>query len=160
MRRLRRGITSCRGQNLVEFALIAPVMFILLFGIIDFGLALNQRITFEHAAKEGARYASVHLTQDPSTCLDVLNRANERICGATTCNTVASAGQVTVSYWHDTGGGTEASTTSPIFGDTVRVSIPYHFKIIAMAGGWSISGNVKGEAALEEPIPNAPVCSR
>jgi Flp pilus assembly protein TadG len=39
----------------VEFALLLPLLLLLLFGIIDFGRALNAQITLTQAAREGAR---------------------------------------------------------------------------------------------------------
>jgi hypothetical protein len=46
-----------RSQGLVEFAIIAPVLLLLTFGIIDFGRALYMYITLQQAANEGARVA-------------------------------------------------------------------------------------------------------
>ena len=48
-----------RGAAAVEFALLLPVVLLLLFGIVDFGLALNAQITITQAAREGARLASL-----------------------------------------------------------------------------------------------------
>jgi Flp pilus assembly protein TadG len=39
----------------VEFALLLPVLLLLVFGIIDFGRMLNAQITLTQAAREGAR---------------------------------------------------------------------------------------------------------
>jgi hypothetical protein len=64
---------SSKGQNLVEFALLAPIVFILLFGIIDFGMYLNQRISVQHAVREGARYAAVHVG-----CTDIQGRTQSQ----------------------------------------------------------------------------------
>ena len=55
-RPLRRGL---RGQSLVEFALILPVLLILVFGIIDFGMGLRSYISLTNATREGARFAAV-----------------------------------------------------------------------------------------------------
>jgi Flp pilus assembly protein TadG len=44
-----------RGAAAVEFALLLPVLLLLIFGIIDFGRALNAQITLTQAAREGAR---------------------------------------------------------------------------------------------------------
>ena len=52
----RRG----RGQAMVEFALIAPIFFLLLFSIIEFGRAVYYIQMLNNAAREGARYAIVH----------------------------------------------------------------------------------------------------
>ena len=48
-----------RGAAAVEFALLLPVLLLLVFGIIDFGRALNAQITLTQAAREGARLAAV-----------------------------------------------------------------------------------------------------
>ena len=53
----RRRQARGRGQTLVEFALVAPVLFLLVFGIIEFGLLLHAYITMQHAVDEAARYA-------------------------------------------------------------------------------------------------------
>ena len=48
------------GQAMVEFALVLPVLLILLCGIIDFGWLYYNQITLNNAAREGARYAVIH----------------------------------------------------------------------------------------------------
>ncbi|QFT88466.1 TadE-like protein [Bacillus sp. THAF10] len=50
---------SQKGQSLVEFALILPLILFLLFGMFDMGRVLFAAIALEHAAREGARVASV-----------------------------------------------------------------------------------------------------
>jgi len=49
-----------RAQALVEFALIAPIFFLLLFAIVEFGRAVYYIQVLNNAAREGARYAIVH----------------------------------------------------------------------------------------------------
>lgn len=48
-----------RGAAAVEFALIMPVLMLLVFGIIDFGRMLNAQIKLTEAAREGARAGSL-----------------------------------------------------------------------------------------------------
>lgn len=43
----------------MEFALLVPILLLIVFGIIDFGRALNAQITLTQAAREGARLAAV-----------------------------------------------------------------------------------------------------
>ena len=53
---------SSRGQDgaaAVEFALLLPLLVLLLFGFIQFGLAFNTRIQATNAAREAARQAVV-----------------------------------------------------------------------------------------------------
>lgn len=58
-RRTVRDTPRDRGAVAIEFALLLPVLLLLLFGIIDFGRALNASITLTQAAREGARLAAV-----------------------------------------------------------------------------------------------------
>ncbi len=53
----RRGAAGERGQTVVEFALILPVLVLVLFGIAEFGRALSAYLTIQNAAREGARLA-------------------------------------------------------------------------------------------------------
>jgi hypothetical protein len=55
----RRGSRSDHGVSLVEFALILPVLVLLLFGIIDFGTAYNDYQSLRHGAREAGRRGAV-----------------------------------------------------------------------------------------------------
>jgi Flp pilus assembly protein TadG len=48
-----------RGAGLAEFALVAPLLLLILFGIVEFGIAFNRAQAMEAAAREGARLASI-----------------------------------------------------------------------------------------------------
>ena len=59
MRRLKSGEDRQeRGANLVEMALVLPLLALFLVAILDFGRAFNNYIIVTNAAREGARYAS------------------------------------------------------------------------------------------------------
>ena len=51
------------GVAAVEFALILPVLALLLFGVIEFGRVWSQYQVFQGAAREGARCAAVQATE-------------------------------------------------------------------------------------------------
>ena len=53
-----------KGASAVEFAIILPVLIMLVFGIIQFGLAFNKYIALTHAAREGARLAAVGIYEE------------------------------------------------------------------------------------------------
>jgi hypothetical protein len=59
---------SSKGQSILEFAFIVPIVFVFLFAIVDFGSALDKRVTLQHAVREGARAAAVHA--DPAAAVD------------------------------------------------------------------------------------------
>ena len=56
---LRPLARSESGQAVVEFALVAPVFLLLLFGMIEFARALNAYLVLSNVAREGARSAVV-----------------------------------------------------------------------------------------------------
>jgi Flp pilus assembly protein TadG len=51
-----------RGQSLTEFALVAPILFALVFGVFDFGRGMSANVTVTNSAREGARYLATHAT--------------------------------------------------------------------------------------------------
>ena len=55
-----------RSQAIVEFAIIAPVLLLLLFGIIDFGRVIYYYVTLNQAVNEGARTAIRSSAQLPT----------------------------------------------------------------------------------------------
>ncbi len=48
-----------RGAVLLEFAFVAPILILLVVGIVQFGLIINQQQGLHAAAREGARAASI-----------------------------------------------------------------------------------------------------
>jgi Flp pilus assembly protein TadG len=55
----RAAFRSERGQTMTEFALVLPLMVVLLFGIIQFGITFNDYITLTDAVRAGARKGAV-----------------------------------------------------------------------------------------------------
>ena len=79
-----RARTRSRGQALVEFALLAPVFFLVLFAIIEAGRFMFYYEALNNATRQGARYA-------------IVNGANSLVCptgppapGSTPCDTTAA----------------------------------------------------------------------
>jgi len=59
---IRDRISRQEGVAAVEFALILPVLALLLFGVLEFGRVWSQYQVFQGAAREGARCAAVQAT--------------------------------------------------------------------------------------------------
>lgn len=59
MFKIKRIFKSEKGQSLVEFALVLPILLLLVFGIVEFGRAFNTYLIISNASREGARYAVV-----------------------------------------------------------------------------------------------------
>ncbi len=74
--RIHTALRNEQGQTMTELALVLPVLVLLLFAVIQFGIAFNNYVTVTDAARAGARQAAVSLygAQDPVTAADTAAR--------------------------------------------------------------------------------------
>jgi hypothetical protein len=93
IRRGRGRAADERGQGLVEFALIAPLLLLLVFGITQFGLALNASNDETQLASVVARYAAVNY--NPASGSQSLSAWAKAQADTTI---VSSGGQVCISF--------------------------------------------------------------
>ena len=101
---------SERGAVAVEFAILAPVLVMLLLGIMEFSRAYNAQASLSAAAREGVRVMAITGKQDTAknaakTTAVSLNPAlkDTDITFGTPCPTIAAAGSspqitVTITY--------------------------------------------------------------
>lgn len=75
-----RSLNGQKSQALIEFALVSPVLLLLLFGIVDIGRAVFYYDTLNHAAREGARTA-IRASSSLPTNADVLATATSQMIG-------------------------------------------------------------------------------
>jgi Flp pilus assembly protein TadG len=59
-------IRQDKGQTMTEFAIVLPVLCLLLFGVIQFGIAFNNYVTLTDGVRAGARKAAVSRFDDPA----------------------------------------------------------------------------------------------
>ena len=62
-----RKRASERGAEVIEFAIILPVLLLITFGIVDFGFLFQRYIVLTNASMEGARIASLPGYDDTDT---------------------------------------------------------------------------------------------
>lgn len=95
----RRPAGTDGGAAAVEFALLLPIVLIVIFGIIDFGRAFNAQLALNAGAREGARVLALNTgdatsaTQNGATPL--MNVSVSPISCTTSTDSYAS---VTASY--------------------------------------------------------------
>ena len=126
----RQARPRMRGQTLVEFALVAPIFFLILFSIIDFGRYVYTVQILNNAAREGARYAIVHgsagipSSGDPAPGTTSSDPTGANVKAVVRRNAVAvvnsTASLVITPVWPDGNGR----------GKTVTVSVSYPFKTL------------------------------
>ncbi|MFW2381980.1 MAG: TadE/TadG family type IV pilus assembly protein [Acidimicrobiales bacterium] len=101
-----------RGAALAEFTFVLPIFVILVFGIIQFGLALNQVQAYQAAAREGARVGALQT----SSSADINNAVTGSLVGI---------GGATPSVTNPSG----TCAGRPGQQITVRVTAPYTIQI-------------------------------
>jgi Flp pilus assembly protein TadG len=113
-----RRFGAHRGQAMVEFILVAPLYFLLIFAVMDFGRMFFVQMNLQQAVQEAARYASTgnHMN-DPNNPGQTLSRINSIIADVQQMAIGASISNVQIS---SVGGGA-GSAGGP--GDTVTVSL-------------------------------------
>jgi len=126
-----------KGASAVEFALILPLLVVLLFGIVEFGLLMYNTQVITNASREGARAGIVFSPRPNTTAIEnvVKAYANSRL----------------VTF----GTQKEPSTTLPngscsAFGDDliVNVSYPYRFLVFQRLVGLLGSGTMTDSITL------------
>jgi len=106
---LQNPFHSKRGSATVEFAVILPFFFTLIFGMVEFGRVLSVQHVVNSAAREGARVASLPGTDNATVTVAVQNE-------------LANAGLPLDSITFDPPDITQASPNEPV---TVSVIINY-----------------------------------
>jgi Flp pilus assembly protein TadG len=105
----RRRRTS-DGAAAVEFALVAPLFIILVFGVISFGIVFGQNLALENGARQAARSAVV----ENRTCGQIKTTAKD---AATSINMGGSQVTVTVKRGASAAG---ATNICPVGSDAVN----------------------------------------
>ncbi len=133
----------CRGTTTVEFAITCPIVFFLIFAIIVGGLGVFRYQQVASAAREGARWASVHGTDYASethnpaaTPADVFSKAILPVTVALDSNQLSYS--VT---WNKSNSPLEISSgyENPI-GNTVTVTVNYQwFPEMYLVGPFTLS---------------------
>jgi|PlaIllAssembly_1097288.scaffolds.fasta_scaffold32411_1 Flp pilus assembly protein TadG len=127
------------GTALVEFAITAPLLFLILFGIIEFGILLYDKAMLTNASREGAR-AGIVFNFSPSGPIRITNDDIAEIVSDYCASHLISVG----------GGGAPPATSvarggTGAAGDSVTVTVSYQFRflvisnLIALIGGDDIA---------------------
>jgi Flp pilus assembly protein TadG len=68
-----------KGQSIIEFALLLPILLLVVFGITEFGRAIMTKDVLHTASREGARLAAV---SSPADSLDIRDRVIQVLSAA------------------------------------------------------------------------------
>jgi hypothetical protein len=125
-----RVLAGESGQALVEFALIAPLFLLIVLGIIQFGLAVNNWLDLQRIANQGARWGAVNAypgCPDPvspdTPCSETLEEylASEPVSGALNPDVEVCFEQM-------------SEPTGATIGDPVTVKLTSQFQFVPIVG--------------------------
>jgi Flp pilus assembly protein TadG len=116
-----------RGATAVEFALVLPVLLLMVLGMLEFSRAYNAQISLSGAAREGAREMAIHGDAD-----DAIAAA---IAASPTVNPAVTAAQITIA----------PATCSP--GQQVEFEINYTLPL--MTGLFGITLPITGVGVMQ-----------
>jgi Flp pilus assembly protein TadG len=124
--RIASQLRRQEGQAFVEFAIVLPILVLLVFGITQFGLAFRNYLAITDAARVAARAAAVKRTNSPCTA------------ARTAIENTVSTGQ-----WAQISSRITC-TAGPNTGDQVKITITYPYSI--GLPGVSAAGNLTANA--------------
>ena len=113
---------SRRGQGLVEFVLVAPMLLLLILGLVEFARAWNIRHVITDAARESARYMAVRYDTAGA------NHAIATAFGTAGLDTA----RATIAF------ALVATPTGPASGTEVTIEYPYNLGIVGRLLGWAL----------------------
>jgi Flp pilus assembly protein TadG len=129
------------GQALVELALVLPVLLLIVFGILDFGRALNETEQATNLANEAARYATVG--QVPAGATGTLG---SWVLSQADGQELKGSGSVCMTY---------PNGTSNV-GDPVTVTVKFPFSWVPLLGlGPSTTITRSATMRIENPPTNS-----
>jgi hypothetical protein len=144
------------GTAVVEFAIIVPLLLLIVFGILDFGRALNYLNDSTHLASAGARWAVVNKAfadlqkWDDNACTTSLQQCikDNGVTGELRDNAT-----VCIEFGGD-------APSNPQIGDPVKVTVDVEFTWLPFIGSEGLGGisstTMTGSAVMRlEQQPNA-----
>lgn len=132
------------GVAMVEFALVLPLLLTIVFGVMDFGKAMNYWIDQTHLANEGARWAVVNrdISSLPGACAGSLTLQAYLRCSADSSE-LKDNSAVCVDF---------LGNPDPQVGDPVQVRMQIEYNWLPwfpnVIPSWSTTTTIRGEATM------------
>ena len=138
MRRLLRKRGE-KGASLVEFAMVAPFLILLLFGIIEFAWVFATNLDVKHGAREGARITAVNTPDTGNVDLAAEICSRMELVGSNTLTSI-----------------TWASDLTPAVGEGVTVTVSTPLTTLTGIMDWAFGGVPTLDSTVEIRIEQPP----
>ena len=114
-----------RGASILEFALVLPILLVLVFGVIEFGIIFYDKAMLTNAVREGARYGIVSTSSLP---------ANQRRTKAEISEVVTNyCSNYLITFGAAVIPGVDVvpdPSGAPVCGDDLTVSVTYYYDFL------------------------------
>lgn len=129
------------GQALAEFVLVIPILLLLVFGIVEFGLAFRTHQIVTNSAREGARVAVLPSTDDPNIVEGVVE---QRLASAGLDPLLAD---ISFACVEENGDETAGWCGGDRFGKLTRVDLTYPYTFFVLGGlvRWACGADCAGQ---------------
>lgn len=131
---------SQRGAAVVEFAIVLPLLLVILFGIIEFSFLLYDKAMLTNASREGARVGIVYIpnrADNVATMEANIEAAVRDYCEDLMISFDENSALVITPTWID---GSDAGSTLYDSGDILRVEVTYDFRFLVFSNLLALFG--------------------
>jgi len=181
--RLHSSLDGEAGVQLVELAILLPLLMVLVVGVFDFGAAFNLKQQLTNAARSAAGFGSIQPTNDlanggvPNSVLSIRNLVDDRLvaAGINDCNLLGTAGAPSGTLvWTFSAAGNGCPGTLTLTVDRsyaypttlgvnmisthVQISYPYHWQfgnVIGLLAPGATYANGVTQIPVDAIVPNA-----
>src|ERR1039457_6620436 len=147
--RVRRKFKGTPGEGLVEFAIVLPFFFLLMFGILDLGHLYFVQVTLENAIRQAGRYAVTGAHENgKSRVASIQDVATKAAMGLdiTQCIVSSSSGSET--------GGVGNAESAGLPGENVKISLTTHLTLFTPLTDHIYAANSGGPFTDGATFPN------
>lgn len=114
-----------QGASATEFALILPILLLLLFGIIEFGIIFFNKAVITNASREGARVGVAFIPDPRTPQADIISTVDNYAKNYLITFGADPGPQVTI---------TPAAPAAIVSGQLVTVDVSYHYDYLLLPG--------------------------
>jgi len=145
---------SRRGQSLVEFAIVVPLFFLLVFAVIDLGRLFFVQMTLQHAMRQAARLAVTgNKLADPDHPASMLSRVDSIILAARQAAVGIDVSSIQISSLR---GGNSGPGRAGGPGDTVTIALTTDLRLMTPLIGRLFSSSSTYRFTVQTTFRNEP----
>jgi Flp pilus assembly protein TadG len=155
-RRLVRRLRDARGANLVEAAIITPLLLLLTFAIIDFATIFYLYLALENGISQATRYAVTgQLMDDPGNPGTPLSREASIKAAMRQATPTITLSDSAFTFSHMAPGGASWSGGTGQPGDLEKVTVDYTWTVLTPFL-WPFFNNGQIHISVDSPMKNEP----